>query len=832
MIHLVVPHIQRRLSVVLATLAALALGSVALTPVDREVLHTTAPHTPEDVERFGGSRVLGQAFIAPESGLAEVQLFPAAPIPENVFPILLHLRHGRYATTDIRTFVLGRNDVPSTGPLRVRFAPILQSSGRPYVIVLEAPNARSASIMLSRQIDGSIYDQGYLYAQDTNEIRPGDLEFTLGVRQPRVVAWWNTAVGPLVRNGVSGAQLLQTLLFGALIVAATIGISLWVGRHDTSSKRLAIVLAFLVLAHILLHLPYILSYPGVNDEGSYLMDIQNLRAGHLAFRDTLTKGPLFLAFLTPVALLSPHTLLPARVFLAGISGIEVLLLFFLGKRLAGQAAGFLAAALWALAPIAAAQTSHVFLQTLSLPFVTAALMLLVGPARGGMGRGDEQNLYGSWPIPRAPFWAGILLALAYLTRSSSLAFVPIAVLMACVQSAPLRAGMRRAFGVLLGFVFSLGIVAAILLPFLGPSRTAVLFNLEAILIGHARTGAGGAPSFILLPPREIYERFAAYGAVLFRTGLPVLILWVAFVTQRLLRLLRLPRLLSATLFLGALTPLLLRINAASFYLARGAEDPLTATFQLLSIGIIGLTALLLIGLRTPPLCTLRRTSMELILLGGAWVSLALLYAFFGRFRQPYHAEFIPLYTLGTALFLAEMLPLQPDAWKLFRSGHARVRTIGGCALATLCATYLLFTVGPARAQPHAGSIPQQTARAVGAILKENSGPREEILTAQGLFTFYADRFMPFGASHPGWYLEERVGTVPPELRRLFLPDKAVLRAYIENHPVRLVAIDRRTREVYFLYDPDMQALLERSFRLLTTVENPLEKKPVEIWIRK
>lgn len=831
MIHLVVPRIQWRLPVVLATLAALALGSVALTPVDREVLHTTAPHTPEDVERFGGSRVLGQAFIAPESGLAEVQLFPAAPIPENVFPILLHLRHGRYATTDIRTFVLGRNDVPSTGPLRVRFAPIRQSSGRPYVIVLEAPNARSASIMLSRQIDGSIYDQGYLYAQDTNEIRPGDLEFTLGVRQPRVVAWWNTAVGPLVRNGVSGAQLLQTLLFGALIVAATIGISLWVGRHDTSSKRLAIVLAFLVLAHILLHLPYILSYPGVNDEGSYLMDIQNLRAGHLAFRDTLAKGPLFLAFLTPVALLSPHTLLPARVFLAGISGIEVLLLFFLGKRLAGQAAGFLAAALWALAPIAAAQTSHVFLQTLSLPFVTAALILLVRPARGGMGRGDEQNLYGSWPIPRAPFWAGILLALAYLTRSSSLAFVPIAVLMACVQSAPLRAGMRRAFGVLLGCVFSLGIVAAILLPFLGPSRTAVLFNVEAILIGHARTGAGGAPSFILLPPREIYERFAAYGAVLFRTGLPLVILWIAFVSQRLTRLLRLPRLFGGALFLGALTPLLLRINAASFYLTRGAEDPLAATFWLLSITLSGLTAVVLITL-TPSLRPPLRTSMELILLGGAWASLALLYAFFGRFRQPYHAEFLPLYILGTALFLAEMLPLRPAAWRLFRSGHERMRTIGGCALATLCVTYLLFTIGPAQAQPHTGTIPQQTARAVGAILRENSDPREEILTAQGLFTFYANRFLPFGASHPGWYLEERVGTVPPWLRQLFLPDKAVLRAYVENHPVRLAAIDRRTREVYFLYDPDMQALLERSFRLLTTVENPLEKKPVEIWIRK
>ncbi|TSC63371.1 MAG: hypothetical protein G01um1014106_517, partial [Parcubacteria group bacterium Gr01-1014_106] len=130
-----------------------------------------------------------------------------------------------------------------------------------------------------------------------------------------------------------------------------------------------------------------------------------------------------------------------------------------------------------------------------------------------------------------------------------------------------------------------------------------------------------------------------------------------------------------------------------------------------------------------------------------------------------------------------------------------------------------------------GSIPHQTAREVATILRAHSALGEEILTAQGLFTFYADRFLPFGASHPGWYLEERVGTVPTELRRLFLPDKEVLRRAMREKPIRLVAIDRRTREVYFNYDPEMQALLKSEYHLLETVPSPYEEDPVEIWIK-
>ena len=827
--------------IVCALAAASGLTLFLALPVQREVVRTTAPHTPHDVEPFGGLRIIGQAFHAPRDGMSEIQVFLRLPLPREAFPMVLHLRHGRYSVHDVRTVTLTEDDLTSDGRLRARFHPVRKSAGLPYVFMLESLRAPTGSVAAYHQIDGSIYGQGYLFWVHPNLDRPGDLEFALVAREPRGLEAWRrflsavgTSVTPVGTSVTPQPYRRPALIIGSLIITSIFVFLRW--ARAASRRQWVSVLAALALAHVLLHLPFLFTYPGVNDEGAYLMDIQNLRVGLWPFRDTLAKGPVFLALLTPIGLLFPPTLTPARLAVVGFSVVELVLLASLARRLAGPAAGILAAALWALSPVVVAQTSQLFIQAFSLPFVTLALLLLV-PSRPS-----------EHAVPRPltvwfPRWAGILLALAYLTRASSLAFAVPAVALCTLHGEALRSGTRRAGILLASMLGTLGIAGLLLFPFLGRERTFVFFNLEAFIIGQARSDGGGLINPALLIPREILERVVAYGDMLLRTGLPLLLLWLAFLSSRLLKLVRSRRLLLIFPFLIVVVPLLLRVSRVNYGLLddTGGIGETFRTFSLLMT--LGISALLVwprgretfrgtdaaAALSARPAA--ERQAVAIVLLG--WLSLLFLYIFFGRFRQPYHAEFLPLYVLGSALFLARELPQflirQPP-----RNAPSRPALHGAVAslLFLTTAAFLAVAYVPARRQPHSGSIPPAVARRVGMILRQNSSGGEEILTAQGLFTFYAHRPLPFGASHPGWYLEERVGTVPPELRRLFLPDKDVIRRYVRERPIRLIAIDRRTREVYFAYDPAMSALLADEYELLSTVPNPLEEGPVEIWKRK
>lgn len=808
-------------------LLALALIGFALVPVTREVLRTTAPRTATDTERLGGARMIGQSFVAPADRISEIWVFLKPPAPPETFPILFHLRHGRYATGDVRTVTLSPADVSSDGVLRIRFLPVERSGGRTYAFVLEAPHARKG-LSLYRQVDGSIFDQGYLFWADRDEDRPGDLEFAVSARQPRLRALWERVLPGLATSAGARQALRRSLIVGAVFAVA---LGMLLRRAEQLSRRqVGWLLGGLVVVHVLLHLPFVFFYPGVNDEGSYLMDIQGLRNGIIPFRDALAKGPLFLVFLAPIGLWFPHTLFPARLLVASASALEVVLLYHLGRSLgdfpdhssakAGRSVGLLAAALWALSPAAITQTSQLFLQALSLPLVTLAfLMLLRGHGEWGKGHGESPT-DNRQPNTSGPFWTGVILGCAYLIRASSLAFLLPAALLALLPLRPLALSFRRLGFLLLGFVMILASTAALAYPFLGFEATAVMLSLEAFIIGAARAGAGSVDGVSILPPREILERLAAFGATLFRTGLGLLLVWAAFVAASVARLFKLPRATGAALFLGILLPLLARIVPLNFGLA-GVIASLGSALQLLA-GTLLLSLVFFIGWK-------RRHEQEpgtavlpaFLITGIAWLSLALLYSFFGRFRQQYHAEFLPLYVLGSAVLLAP--PLAAPA-------VLRPRRIAAALILVLVGAFSALGYTIARAQPHAGSIPHRTAREVGRILRRHSNPGEEILTAQGLFTFYADRQILFGAAHPGWYLEERVGTVPADLRRRFLPDKDVVRAAVRDR-VRLVAIDRRTREVYFLYDTEMRALLDQRFALLATVHSPFEEDPVEIWMR-
>ncbi|TSC72484.1 MAG: hypothetical protein G01um101438_568 [Parcubacteria group bacterium Gr01-1014_38] len=820
-----------RISVAVIVAVAVLLGVVALRlSLVQTVLKTTAPHTDTDIERFGGLKTVGQSFVSPSDGLAEISFRLRSPLPVRWFPLFFHLRHGRFATRDLRTVVLLRTDVEPDGVVTTRFAPLTKSRGKPYAFVLDAPYAPSGTFAASRQIDGSLYGDGTLFRGTA--VRQGDLEFSLGTQSAlgrvlwtRFLAWAaevrrvpGLMVALLLGSTVT-LLLTMATVFGGIVTLLALWAPWWTQRlHRTRAWLLPVALGTLAVLHIALHLPFALSYPISNDEGAYLMDIQNLRVGAWPFLHTLAKGPLFLTLFAPVAFSFPEALLPARLFIAVTSALIIVPLYLLGVRHSDRTAGLFAAALWAFSPAVIGQTTHVLLQPLAVLLVALALLTI-----------SRQRDDTPWRT-RWAYGGGALLAAAYLTRVSSVAFLPSALLLPFVMH-PRRAAWRTAARTGLGFALTLLVAALLFLPILGAVRTAITFNVEAVLIGQARN-AGGPDVAAFWPPRELLERISAYGSTLFRTGLPVVILWWAFLLSQVRTVLRLPGWTAALAFLGGALPLLLELQRNTYFFTDDSNAPFAALARIAAPAFVLLVAARLLTLRreSGDPATLRRAWRGLLLGGGSWLALTVVYAYFGRFRQHYHMEFLLPYILGAALFLREILVAESGQARARWRTFAR-RVLGPLVAGALAAaTFLLYT--PTKTQSHTGSIAVATAHRVADIIASVSGPREEILTAQGIFPFLAGRFLPFGASHPGWYLEERVGTVTPAMRRLFLPDKSVLRTYVRDKPIRLVAIDRRTWEVYFQFDADMRALVAEYFKLLAEVPNPSEEQPVEIWIRK
>ncbi len=218
-----------------------------------------------------------------------------------------------------------------------------------------------------------------------------------------------------------------------------------------------------------------------------------------------------------------------------------------------------------------------------------------------------------------------------------------------------------------------------------------------------------------------------------------------------------------------------------------------------------------------------RTPRALLLTGGTWLALVLLYLQFGRFRQHYHVEFLVLYVLAAGFLLADV----------FEAARSRgTQRVAAAVLFGALAASILGGYGPALAQAPAGSLDLNAVRETAAVVRRETRPGDAIFTAQPLPVFLAERRLLFGAAHPGWYLEEANGTIPTALRRLYLPDKEVVRQSVRDQLIRVVLIDRRTREVYLQSDPEMQKLLAEHYRLLTTIPNELEDQPIAVFVRR
>ena len=446
---------------ILAGLTAL----VSLAPVEfrQEVL---APQGEQARYGFGDSRSVGQSF-APIAGLSSITI-PIGQTENAHGPLLLHLRND-YFGPDVREASVFQVEGETA---TFQFSPLVQVPER-LTWVLEAPHSDDRSYWAYREFDDSAYAQGDAFVKGQPLV--GNFAFTMTGRQLLLRVFVSTFQEDFTARSWEWAALGMGLLTagGAWVV--------WpLGRQMRLEKSW---LPGAVLTSLILHIWMAWRFPGVIDEGAYLMDAWQTTSGFLPFRDFLTKGPLYIVLLKIWQVFLPNSLELLRtlspVAWAAVVWLSARLSDSLGLPRAGQIV-----VAWALAILPAAVTlsTPLLLQVVSTALIVGGVWLAVRSAQQG-----KANL--------AVFSALVLVA-AYFVRSSSLVGFLVA---GCIfflwkRQWRLLAVFVSTSAVVLGMVFVLGV------GLMGFSKTAVMFNLEAVLISQQWVaGCGGKGGRTLYP---------------------------------------------------------------------------------------------------------------------------------------------------------------------------------------------------------------------------------------------------------------------------------------------------------------------------------------------
>lgn len=245
------------------------------------------------------------------------------------------------------------------------------------------------------------------------------------------------------------------------------------------------------LAHVvsLRHTPWFDQL--VVDPAYYDAWAQRLAAGHWFGDRPFYMDPLYPYVLGVLYAACGRSLLVARLFNVALSGVACGLMATIGRRLAGQRAGWIAALGFALYKPEIFYAGELDKTTLSVMLTTAALAFGLDDRRG------------------ARVAAGVALGLATLTRANFLLLAPLAALAIAVvgrRRAPSPGASREAW--LTAVVFLLGF-AAPLLP--------VMWRSHALGGGWAITTQAGQNFYTGNNPTNPY---GAYGALPFVRGNP------------------------------------------------------------------------------------------------------------------------------------------------------------------------------------------------------------------------------------------------------------------------------------------------------------------------
>lgn len=205
----------------------------------------------------------------------------------------------------------------------------------------------------------------------------------------------------------------------------------------------------------------------------------------------------------------------------------------------------------------------------------------------------------------------------------------------------------------------------------------------------------------------------------------------------------------------------------------------------------------------------------LVLLIVVWIgSFLVFYKGWGRSPTPFYPlESIAALCIAAALTLEEVLLL---------GEKLKYKHLVMDALLIFFAVDLFLTFHTIPDHQYRGTVEVSAAEDVAEYLKEHVQPGEQIFTAQPVFPYLAGLPLYKGLTHPGWYLSERAGYLPTEIRQVFYPDMDVLTKQVTKD-VKWIVLDWRTRDVYFNEgNPNtegLRKLLETKFEDLQEVSN-------------
>lgn len=556
----------------------------------------------------------------------------------------------------------------------------------------------------------------------------------------------------------------------------------------TASIQNRLFLAGVMVLSMMAHLWAVPALNMIEDESAYLQDGAQTTLSYLPFREFGgTKGPLYLFALHGWQSLIGRSVEGSRLFSSLLHVASIPLFFVLARRwLSKPVAWYAATVLWALSAVIVSLTSNVT----HIPFELLLVFL------------------GMWLVtkPEPKRWhlllGGVLFLAACISRATAVAFGPVFLYLLLAESGR----WRRFLWFAAGFLLVLLITLAIVWPNYGWPKTAFFFNADAVLIAKGQGESYGQHGQVS-PARALFlatqplwlDSFALIG---------VAVCVLPLVGGRRLKI---------PLTIGSLVILLYAARSVGeFTFTAEAADPAFLRSVTRSM-LLCLMALSMVA----------AASQSVVKIGSRriwWLAALWLGAFF-LFYKGWGRAPTPFYPLESTPMIALLAGTVLAVWHQRFVGERKNCWIFPALLICI----MLDTVFSLRLLPsfqYRGSIEMGPVREMSAMIEQKVPADEPLFTAQPVFAFATGRELWGGYTHPGWYLSERAGYMPAEIRRVFLPDMPQLVKEVDSS-INWIVVDWRTHDVYFNEGAEetegLRSLLENEFHQVARVENPASK---------
>lgn len=202
-----------------------------------------------------------------------------------------------------------------------------------------------------------------------------------------------------------------------------------------------------------------------------------------------------------------------------------------------------------------------------------------------------------------------------------------------------------------------------------------------------------------------------------------------------------------------------------------------------------------------------------------WVgSFILFYKGWGRSPTPFYPlEVIPALSFAAAISIDTVISL---------GKKKHLETVLFAMVLALFITDVVIAYRDIPLYQYRGTVEVRAAEEVAVILQQHVPISQPIFTGQPIYAYLAGRSLYGGYTHPGWYLSERAGYLPSEIRRVFYPDFDILASMVEKDVFWIVA-DWRTNDIFFNSNtPEtrhFRSILAQHFESIATVSNPASR---------